>query len=103
MKTRLGKIARLPKEIREQLNRRIENGWRGARLVNWLNELPQVKESLREEFHGRAINEQNLSQWREGGYADWLRHQGTQDQIRWVVERSEDVGAAEGKEHLCER
>ena len=103
MKTRHGKIARLPKEIREQLNRRLENGWRGARLVNWLNELPQVKESLREEFHGRAINEQNLSQWREGGYADWLRHQGTQDQIRWVVERSEDVGAAEGKEHLCER
>jgi hypothetical protein len=44
MKTRHGKIARLPKEIREQLNRRMENGWRGARLVNWLNELPQVKE-----------------------------------------------------------
>jgi len=34
MKTRHGKIARLPKEIREQLNRRIENGWRGARCKN---------------------------------------------------------------------
>ena len=103
MKTRHGKIARLPKEIREQLNHRIENGWRGARLVNWLNELPQVKEALQEQFHGRAINEQNLSQWREGGYADWLRHQQTQEQTRWVVERSEDVGAAEGNEPLCER
>jgi hypothetical protein len=33
MKTKQGKIARLPKEIREQLNRYLENGWRGARLV----------------------------------------------------------------------
>ncbi len=103
MKTRNGKIARLPKEIREQLNRRLENGWRGKKLVDWLNALPEIKEVLREEFHGRAISEQNLSQWREGGYADWLRHQDTQGQIRWMVERSDDVDAAEGNEPLCER
>jgi len=103
MKTRNGKIARLPKDIREELNRRIENGWRGDRLVKWLNQLPPVKEVLREQFDGRPITEQNLSQWREGGYADWLRHQGTQEQIRWMVERSEDVDQVEGNEHLCER
>ncbi len=57
--------------------------------MKWLNELPPVKEVLREEFNGRPISEQNLSQWREGGYLDWVRHQGTQEQIRWVVERSE--------------
>ena len=28
MKARHGRIARLPKEIREQLNHRLENGWR---------------------------------------------------------------------------
>ena len=93
----------MPKEIREQLNHRLENGWRGARLVNWLNDQPEVKEVLREQFHGRAINEQNLSQWREGGYVDWQRHQQTQAQIKWVVERSDDVGEAEGNEYLCER
>ena len=103
MKTRNGKIARLPKEIREELNHRIENGWRGARLVKWLNELPPVKEMLREQFHSRPITEQNLSQWRDGGYADWQRHQDTQEQIRWVVERSDDVDKVEGSEHLCER
>jgi len=103
MKTRNGKIARLPKEIREQLNHRLENAWPAAKLVKWLNELPQVKEVLREQFGGRAITDQNISQWRDGGYADWLRHQGTQDQIRWVVERSEDVDHVEGNEHLCER
>jgi hypothetical protein len=103
MNARQGKIARLPKEIREQLNHRMENGWRGARLVQWINELPAVKEVLRDEFNGRAITEQNLSQWRDGGYTDWLQHQSTQEQIRWVVERSEDVDQTEGNEHLCER
>ena len=103
MKTRNGKIARLPKVIREQLNHRLENGWQGKKLVDWVNALPEVKEVLREEFHGRAISEQNLSQWRDGGYADWLRHQDTQGQIRWLVERSDDVDAAEGNEYLCER
>src|SRR4051812_7060114 len=103
MKTRHGKVARLPKEVREQLNRRLENGWRGAKLVKWLNELPEVKEVLRTEFNGRPISEQNLSQWRDGGYADWLRHQGTKEQIRWAVERSEDVDEAEGDEPLCDR
>lgn len=103
MNARQGKITRLPKDIREQLNRRMENGWRGARLVKWLNELPAVREMLREEFHGHPITEQNISRWREGGYQDWLRHQSTQEQIRWVVERSDDVDTVEGNEHLCER
>jgi hypothetical protein len=103
MKTRNGKIARLPKDIREELNRRLDNGLRGAKLLKWLNELPSVKEILHEQFDGRPISVQNLSQWREGGYADWLRHQATQEQIRWVVERSEDVDKVEGNEHLCER
>jgi hypothetical protein len=103
MKARHGKIASLPKETRDQLNHRIENGWRGARLVKWLNDLPEVKETLREQFHSRAISEQNLSQWREGGYVDWQRHQQTQEQIRWVVERSEDIDLAEGNDYLCER
>jgi hypothetical protein len=103
MKARNGKIARLPKDVREQLNRRIENGWRGAKLVKWLNEQPSVKEVLRGEFNGRPVSEQNLSHWRDGGFVDWQRHQGTKEQIRWAVERSEDVDEAEGDEHLCER
>jgi hypothetical protein len=103
MKTRNGKIARLPKEIREQLNHRLENAWQGKKLVKWLNALPEVKAVLCEEFHGRAISEQNLSQWRDGGYADWLRHQDTQGRVRWMVERSDDVEVEEGEEHLCER
>jgi len=32
--TRVGKIARLPREIREQLNRRLQDGEPGKRLVS---------------------------------------------------------------------
>jgi hypothetical protein len=102
MKTRNGKIARLPKKIRDQLNRRLQDSWTGPKLVEWLNTLPQVRRVMREQFHGQPVTEQNISHWREGGYADWLQHQETQAQLRWMVERSDDVETDEGDEFLCE-
>jgi hypothetical protein len=73
--TRTGKIARLPQEIREQLNRRLQDGEQGKRLVGWLNALPAVKAVLRAEFAGQSITAQNLSEWRKGGYRDWQLQQ----------------------------
>ena len=71
--TRNGKIARLPWSIRNELNRRLRDGEEGKRLVEWLNSLPEVQEALQEHFGGRPINEQNLSEWKQGGYEDCLR------------------------------
>jgi hypothetical protein len=73
--TRTGKIARLPLAIREELNTRIRNGEIGQRLVAWLNSLPAVQDILALEFKGVPITEPNLSHWKKGGYADWLRQQ----------------------------
>jgi hypothetical protein len=73
--TRTGKIARLPHEIREQLNRRLLDGKPGRKLVDWLNDLPAVREVMFRDFEGRAINEQNLSEWKRGGFRDWQRRQ----------------------------
>jgi hypothetical protein len=72
---RIGKIARLPKAVRAQLNTRLQDGAEGKQLADWLNSLPQVKERLAENFEGRPINEQNLSAWRQGGYKEWLARQ----------------------------
>ena len=33
---RNGKIARLPKHLREELNRRLDHGERGQALLHWL-------------------------------------------------------------------
>lgn len=75
--TRKGKIARLPRDVRNQLNRRMADGEPGIHLVEWLNGLPQVRKTLVEGFNGRPITEQNLSEWKTGGYQDWLARQET--------------------------
>jgi len=72
---RIGKIARLPGDIRSQLNSRLQDGAEGRQIVRWLNSLPQVKEVLAENFDGHPISEQNLSDWRRGGYEEWLARQ----------------------------
>lgn len=73
--TRNGKIARLPRAVRQELNRRLEEGEPGKELVAWLNALPEVQAIVAAEFGGKPIREQNLSEWKKGGYQDWLAHQ----------------------------
>ena len=73
--TRTGKIARLPREIREQLNRRLEDGATGVSLVEWLNSQRKVRSVLKAEFGGNPISEQNLSEWKQGGFIEWQKHQ----------------------------
>jgi hypothetical protein len=70
--TRNGKIARLPLAIRQELNRRLDEGEEGKKLVAWLNGLPKVQAIVASEFGGKSIREQNLSEWKQGGYRDWV-------------------------------
>lgn len=97
--TRTGKIARLPKYVRDQLNRRIEDGEQGKQLVEWLNGLPGVPEVLKEQFGGRPVSEQNLSEWKQGGYPEWLRQEETRSLVSKLTEQSDDLEeAADGME-----
>jgi hypothetical protein len=73
--TRPGKIARLPHDLRAQINSRLQDGADGPRLLLGLNGLPQVREILARDFHARPVNQQNLSNWRLGGYQEWLVRQ----------------------------
>ena len=73
--TRNGKIARLPRAVRQELNRRLDEGEQGKKLVVWLNALPEVQAIVAAEFGGKAIREQNLSEWKQGGYRDWMAQQ----------------------------
>lgn len=91
MKTRVGKIARIPHVIREELNRRVENGELGVKLVPWLNAQPEVQKILAEQFGGRLITNQNLSEWKYGGYADWVRNRDTQNELREMMEEARQL------------
>lgn len=100
--TRHGKIARLPHEIREELNQRLYNGALSPELLPWLNELPAVKELLAKCFDASPINKQNLTEWRQGGYQDWLHHQERELRIQRIAEEGSELSTAEGREDLFE-
>ena len=73
--TRTGKIARLPREIRQKLNEGLRAGETAKNLVDWLNDFPVVQTIVACEFEGVPIREQNISEWRKGGYQDWLQQE----------------------------
>jgi hypothetical protein len=89
--TRVGKIAKLPLHIRDTLNTRIRDGETGKTLVEWLNSQDDVKHVLHLEFEDRPINEQNFSDWKAGGYQDWLRHAESSEILEDIIERHDEL------------
>jgi hypothetical protein len=75
---RTGKIARLPAQIREELNFALHNGVPAVNLMRWLNAQPEVQFTLAQLFGGRPINQTNITEWVKGGYREW---RSTQDLI----------------------
>jgi uncharacterized protein YdaU (DUF1376 family) len=71
---RRGKIARLPRAVREQINVLLDDGLEAAEILPWLNDLPHVRQIITERFNGVPVSEQNLSGWRQGGFQEWLLH-----------------------------
>ena len=101
--SRVGKIARLPQYLREQLNRRIEDGEPGRVLVKWLNSCDEAQETLAEHFDGRSITEQNLSEWKQGGFKDWQHHQETRALAREILAEAEELEEEVGEIPLTDR
>ena len=63
-----GKIARLPANIRNELNEMLYDGTAYNKIVAWL-----------EEQGHPGFNEMNISRWRERGYQAWFHAQERQD------------------------
>ena len=101
--SRTGKIARLPKAIREQLNGRLQDGELGTDLVLWLNELPECQKLLAEKFGGRPISEQNLSEWKQGGYEEWARQEASRQRVQALMERADDLDGVAGGREISDR
>jgi hypothetical protein len=79
-----GKISRLPREVQEEVNRRLKDGEHGKTIVEWLNSLPSVCDVMEREFDGKPVREQNLSDWRKHGYRDWFAEQKTMELARRI-------------------
>ncbi len=101
--SRNGKIARLPSGVREGLNYRLQDGELGAPLLEWLNGLPQVQEIIRKQFAGVPISKQNLSEWRSGGYQEWLRHEESVQEVEEFIGRVDSLAALADEVDLSDR
>src|SRR5207237_2124272 len=60
---RNGKIARLPKETRDMLNRMLNDGLPYRVIIDELGEA------------GEGLNAQNITNWAQGGFQDYLKNQ----------------------------
>ena len=93
--TRNGKIARLPRSVRNQLDLHLDNGMEAEPILEWVNALPETQAVLLKKFDGKPINPQNLTEWRQGGHQDWLRNQQRLELARHMAEHAQDLDAPE--------
>lgn len=93
-----GKIGRLPFEIREEVNRRLRDGQPAKKIIGWLHTLPEVLRVLDEYFGEEPISDQNVSTWRQTGYARWMARLAQVDRTRelasYAVQIAEKAGGS---------
>ena len=88
---RTGKIARLPKTLRDQVNAALRDGATASRVIELLT---AAKAGGATNGDGSEIdlpNDQNITNWREGGYAEWCKEQERLDDMRIKREFAMDV------------
>ncbi|MGB8355951.1 MAG: ankyrin repeat domain-containing protein [Chthoniobacteraceae bacterium] len=93
-----GKIARLPRDIRIKLNRRLDNGISSHEILEWLNRDKTVRKILSEQFDSSPVSKQNLSAWRTGGYQEWTTHRDALELIKDISGEADDVFSVSGGE-----
>jgi hypothetical protein len=96
MANRNGKIARLSFARREQLNQRLLDNQPGKTILDWLNALPELL-ALCEESSQEPVSMANLSNWRAGGYTDWLRRRERVQQTRSLCKWSAQFSSLGGR------
>lgn len=83
MSARKGKVARLPKAERDIVNLMLLDGATAERVIARLVADGFGAEWLAKEgFEDGGWNEQNISNWREGGYAEWLKQNERLEQMK---------------------
>ena len=100
--TRVGKIARLPERLREQINCRLQDGEEGRKIIAWLNSLDEVKTALVEGFENPEITDGNLFEWKQGGLRDWQAQQAALAETHRIVAEGLELDKV-GEKALADR
>lgn len=86
---RKGKIARLPRTIRERINEMLRDNVNGPEILAWANAEAKLDGDA-------SLTPQNLSVWREGGFAEWLDKQEKVDRVQQLSEYALRLATASG-------
>ena len=86
-----GKIARLPRALQTEVNRRLAAGEPSRILIAWLNAQPEVQTLLANEFSGLPVNKQNLSQWRLGSFQEYLLQLDAEDYCQDMAANADEL------------
>lgn len=89
------KIGRLPFAVRTELNERIRDGATGQAVMDWLSG-HAAWAAVQAETGCGAVNAQNLTDWRNTGYRDWLGEQDKTERLRSLASLSESIAAQTG-------
>ena len=76
---RNGKVARLPAALRGQINQMLDEGFPYKTIIQVLGSA------------GQHLNEDNLSNWRLGGYQDYLKAQAINERAHCQTQAAADV------------
>jgi hypothetical protein len=67
-----GKIARLPKTLRDAVNLALQDGAPARRIIQLITEAKGHGAKNGDQTEIQIPNEQNVTNWLQGGYKDWL-------------------------------
>jgi Protein of unknown function (DUF3486) len=76
---RNGKIAKLPRELRDLLNQMLADGATSALIIEKFAE------------RGISLNHQNISNWKHGGFLDWVLEQECLAEMKLQREYASDL------------
>jgi hypothetical protein len=85
---RRGNVARLPKILRDLVNSMLDDG-------NPYSEIVKALENSIDPQLPHPVSERNISNWFDGGYQDYLRHQSWRERIDTRADRYLDVAATD--------
>jgi len=89
-RTRTGKVARLPKAVRDKICQMMLDGRTYLQIIAQLGE------------DGKELNEDNLSTWKSGGYLEWRDEERELLEMRYHQEYANDLARETQGTSLCE-
>lgn len=91
MATHTGKIGRLPHAIREEVNRRLLDNEKASVILGWLNAQPEAVTLWATDFNGIPASHENLSQWRKGGFRQWISRREKAEHLKTLSRFATDL------------